>query len=132
MILDGKRDGEQKANEKPTRQCKWLAAVEGKRNSGQELVTLRDISLEDCKKKLDEDPQTKYRSIEYHKTAKICYLQQADRHTHRLTVNDANYVYIEYDCSGNTHLSRYSIFSVVINNKIVFIKLCHLSILFRH
>ena len=109
MVSDTNEDGEKKADKKPTRQCRWLPAVDGKRNSGQELFTLSDVSLEDRKKKVDEDPQTKYRSIEYHKTAKICYLQQADRHTHRLTVNDANYVYVEYDCSGNILLDRKSV-----------------------
>ena len=70
------------------------------RNSGNEKVTLNEISIDDCKKQVEEDTDVMYMSFEYHKTLRRCYLQLVDRHTVRLTVTDANYVYYERNCRG--------------------------------
>ena len=86
-------------------ECTWLDPIDGKRNSGNEKVTLTDISIDDCKKHVDDDKDTMYMSFEYHKTTNKCYLQLVDRHTVRLTVTDANYVYYERDCDGNVQYS---------------------------
>lgn len=77
--------------------CRWMDAVRGMRNSGNEAATHKDASLDDCKELLEASSPT-YKSLEYHTGNRICYLQKVDRFTHRLTVTDANYVYEEYSC----------------------------------
>lgn len=87
--------------------CIWRDPINGMRNSGNEAATYRDISLEDCKMLLEKDAPT-FKSLEYHKASRICYLQKVDRFSHRLTVNDANYVYQEYSC-----LREYRVYVVI-------------------
>ena len=78
--------------------CIWMDPVQGKYYSGDEYVTLNDVSTTECKAALEGYGQT-YKSFDYWLSSRTCYLQNYDRHTYTLSSEEPGVIYYERVCN---------------------------------